>query len=822
MPRLCARLPGRPSLLLISAWLIVACRPSPPQTPTPQPAAAQAPDPAALELEQRLAYLEQQLEEARVEAHVPGMAIAIVKDDALIWAKGFGVSDLDANTPVTPETVFAIGSSTKSFSSTLAAMMVDEGKLGWDDPASKHLPGFELPVDGEEGEVATVRDLLAHRSGFARMGLLWAANTIPRERILAYASKAKPVAKLRAEFHYNNVTYMAGALAAASAAGTSWEELLRTRLLEPLHMSHTSIDYASASADPARARGYTWRDDLGTFEPASLRNTDAIAPAGSIFSSVLDMSNWLRLQLGEGEFEGERLVGAATLRETHTQQIEVQDGSGYGMGWMLREWNGERVVEHGGNIDGYAAAVALLPEHELGMVLLTNVGFTPLRDTAMNMVFDALLTDAYLPVDAAGASGGEDLSRFVGEYVAEIPGFAGAHFVVSVEDGKLAVDVPGQTKFLLRPPDPDDEEALREFEATDTIAVSFVEGPDGAVQSLLLHQGGLKFELLRAGFEPEPEVDPSEVRPLLGSYRGDKGVTVEVVIHHGRLALDVPGQMIYDLELPDEKGEYHFRANYDFVVSFTRDASGKVEQLRVVQGGSSGVFEPVPKAKTITREELHRRRKSDQRARALAKAGIVHLRQTDEVPSAGLVATVDTWFDGAGRYREDMQLGEQGEVGSSVSILVDGAGWAESSFDPRKATTGVELQQAELGHPRVFIGDWRPYFDGETVLRSITRDGRELHVVELSKQGLPPTTIHVDAKTGDVVEIRRVKVAGNGMRVPVVVELSDYRVVAGMRVPFTTKSSDPFVGTTILTVLEVETKLAEDPGRFATMPAASE
>src|SRR5690606_8914569 len=426
--------------------------------------------------------------------------------------------------------------------------------------------------------------------------------------------------------------------------------------------------------------------------------------------------------------------------------------------------------------------------------------------------------------DDAAASGGEDLSRFVGEYVAELPGFAGSNFVVSVADGKLVVEVPGQPKFLLKPPDPDDEEALREFEETDTIAISFVDAPDGGVQSLLLHQGGMKFELLRAGFEPEPEVDTSEVRPLLGSYRAqDKSLTIEVVIHHGRLALDVPGQMIYDLELPDQKGEYHFRAN-DFVASFVRDAGGKVEQLRVVQSGSTSVFEPVPQAKTITitSEELHRRRKSEKRARALAKAGIVHLRQTDEMLSAGLVSRVDTWFDASGRFREDLQLGDQGEVGNILMILVDGGGWAESSFEPRKATTGIELQQAELGHPRVMLGDWRPYYDHETVLRSITRDGRELYVVELSKQGLPPTTLHVDAKTGDVVEIRRVQVAGNGLRIPTVVELSDYRVVAGMRVPFRTESRNPHVGTTILTVLEVETGLAEDPERFVTMPAASE
>src|SRR5690606_9280927 len=116
------------------------------------------------------------------------MAIAIVRDDALVWARGFGVTDLDTNTPVTPETVFAIGSSTKAFSATLAAMMVDEGKLGWDDPLSKHLAGFELKIDGQDGQQATVRDVLSHRSGFARMGILWAGNTIPRDEILKHAA----------------------------------------------------------------------------------------------------------------------------------------------------------------------------------------------------------------------------------------------------------------------------------------------------------------------------------------------------------------------------------------------------------------------------------------------------------------------------------------------------------------------------------------------------------------------------------------------------------------------------------------------------------
>ena len=296
------------ALLLSSLVAVLACSGKQPTT-TPDPKPEVAVDPAQVELDARLAYLEQRLEQARVDGHVPGMAIAIVDDGELIYAKGFGVSDLEAETPVTPETTFAIGSSTKAFTATLVGLLVDEGKMGWDDPVTKHLPELDLQIeDAKQGEVATLRDLLAHRSGFARMGLLWAGNTIPREQVFAHASKAKPVAPFRAEFHYNNVTFMAAGEAAARVAGTSWAELVQTRLLDPLGMTHSTVDYAGAQADPMYSKGYSWREDLGRFELEPMRQIDIIGPAGSINSSVLDMANWLRFQLAEGEVEGERLI----------------------------------------------------------------------------------------------------------------------------------------------------------------------------------------------------------------------------------------------------------------------------------------------------------------------------------------------------------------------------------------------------------------------------------------------------------------------------------------------------------------------------------
>ena len=801
--------------MLLSVLFVLACEPKT-QTETPEPVATEVDDSAAKELEARLAYLEAELEAARVASHVPGMAIAIVKDDELIYAHGFGMADLESKTPVTPETGFAIGSSTKAFSSTLAAMMVDEGKLGWDDPITKFLPGFALQVDEGEGDSerpsagATVRDLLSHRSGFARMGLLWAGGTIPREAVFEIAAKAEPVAPFREEFHYNNVTYMAGSVAAAKAAGTTWEAMVEARLLQPLAMTHSYTDYASAQADPNFARGYTWRDDLDRFEPAPMRNIDVIGPAGSINSTVLDMSQWLRLQLGEGEFEGQRLVSAEALAETHSPQIDIAAGEvAYGMGWMLREWEGKKVVEHGGNIDGFAASVAMLPEAELGMVLLTNVGITPLQGTAMNLVFDALLTDAYLPASAPdGAEGGEDFTPFVGEYLSTIPGMKD-NFEIRIEDGKLAVDVPGQTLYTLEPPD---EDGWRYFEATDEVAVSFDTNDQGEVIALRMHQGGMSFELLREGVVLPPEVEASEVRELLGNYRAESGMTATVLISNGRLAIDVPGQMVYELAKP-EGSDYHFRINYEFFATFEPG-----EGMTLFQPGATTKFtreaDQGPTS-TMSLEQLHKKRKSSKRAKAFAKAGILRTVSEVELINMGASGTGERWSTSEGQMRDETNFGA---LGHATMIVAGDAAWSESSFEPAKHLAGVELDNALMGLPHILLGDWREHYDSETLLRSVTRDEGEVLVIELRKEGLPPVELEVDTKTGDILTIRSIQRAANGLQFPVTTELSDYRTVGGLRMPYVTRSTNPHTGTTVMTVTEIERKAGEDPERFSVPP----
>jgi len=221
--------------------------PAVPPTPTTEPGS----------LEQRLDLLVEQLEQQRQSLHIPGMAIAVVKDDELVLAHGFGVTNIETETAVTPETIFAIGSSTKAFTATLVGMLVDEGKMDWDDPITEYLPYCEFDIDSEdENAEVTIRDLLSHRTGFVRMGLLFASGKIPREEVLHDATAAEPFAGFREKFYYSNVMYMAGGIAAEKAAGTDWDTLIADRIFEPLGMESTScLLYTSPSPrDRTRSR----------------------------------------------------------------------------------------------------------------------------------------------------------------------------------------------------------------------------------------------------------------------------------------------------------------------------------------------------------------------------------------------------------------------------------------------------------------------------------------------------------------------------------------------------------------------------------------
>lgn len=341
----------------------------------------------------RLDRLSVMFESMRVDDAVPGMALAVVLEDEIVLARGFGVADLATETPVRPDTLFEIGSTTKAFTAALVGMLADDGKLTWDDPVSVHLPYFELKVDSRKrGAVATLRDLLSHRAGFRRMGVLFVSGGASPEEILRAAARAEPVGLFRREFYYNNVLYLAAGTASAAVAGIEWEALLRDRLLEPLGMSDTTVSPAAVD-DPRHATGYIWDFDEEANVELDRLPLDSVAPCGAMHSHVRDMAKWLRMLLARGEHDGRRLIAESTLAETWTPQVLVEEGVGYGLGWFVRRWDGETWLEHGGNTNGFSAQVGLLPELGAGFVLLTNADQTYLQDISDVVVWETLFGD---------------------------------------------------------------------------------------------------------------------------------------------------------------------------------------------------------------------------------------------------------------------------------------------------------------------------------------------------------------------------------------------------------------------------------------------
>ncbi|MEJ2740392.1 MAG: serine hydrolase, partial [Dehalococcoidia bacterium] len=399
--------------------------------------------------------------------HIPGMALAVVRDDEVVLAHGFGVSDIEDETPVTPETIFAIGSCTKAFTSTLVGMLVDEGKMDWDDTVTEYLPYFKLNIQSEDQKAeVTIRDVLSHRTGFTRMGVLFGSGEIPLEEVLHDATAAEPYVDFREKFYYSNVVYMSAGVAAGKAAGSDWDTLVAQRIFKPLGMASSSTSVERVLTDPRLSLGYLWDEDLQEYEYRPMRNVDNIGPAGSINSNVLDMAQWVRLQLGRGEYEDLRLISNKQLKETWTGQIQIAEGVDYGLGWMIHEWEGQPVIEHGGNVDGFSAQVALLPESDTGFVLLTNASVSLLPQQSINMVWDALLGEW----EENDVTVTEDYGPYTGEYIANFGAFKDTVFTVSVQNNRLTIDVPGQRVYELKEPD---EEGKWYFTISDDIAVSF-------------------------------------------------------------------------------------------------------------------------------------------------------------------------------------------------------------------------------------------------------------------------------------------------------------------------------------------------------------
>jgi CubicO group peptidase (beta-lactamase class C family) len=357
----------------------------------------------ALTQQQPLQGLDAYVAKAMAEWRVPGMAIVVVKDDSVVFIKGYGVRELGKPDLVTVHTRFGNMSTTKAFTALLVAMLADSGKLGFDDPVTKYEPGVQFADPYVTREV-TVRDLLTHRVGFPDPEYLWDNSGLEFPEMVRRLRLVPVNSSFRSRFEYNNVGYGLAGDIAGKAAGTTWQALMQNRIYRPLGMTESYPDARSMRAagvtDVSAPHGIV-RDTVRVL-PASADIVDPVAPAGAAFSTATDMGKWLRFLLDSARVAGKRLVSAQNFAQLQRPQ-QVLTGAypatemthphfqAYGFGWFLRDYRGEFVAYHTGSIEGRSAIVGLIPDRRLGVAILTNLDHSELRHALMYTVFDRYL-----------------------------------------------------------------------------------------------------------------------------------------------------------------------------------------------------------------------------------------------------------------------------------------------------------------------------------------------------------------------------------------------------------------------------------------------
>lgn len=317
------------------------------------------------------------------EFEVPGLAIAVVKDGQVVLAKGYGVRRMGDATPVDANTLFQIASNTKAFTSAALAMLVDDGKIQWDDPVIKHMPAFQM-YDPYVTREITIRDLLVHRSGLGLGAgdlMFWPQTTFTRDEIIHRLRFIKPATSFRSRYAYDNVLYLVAGQLVPAISGKSWEQFVRDRILATLGMTNTRMTRSEVKPTDNFATPHAPVDGrIQAVSPTS--NLENLAPAGSINSSVNDMSKWLIARLDN---EKSKLFSERSAREMWTPQTIMPIGDpiselaalrpnfqAYGLGWVLSDYRGKKVVSHTGGLLGMVSKVTLVPELKLGIVVLTN------------------------------------------------------------------------------------------------------------------------------------------------------------------------------------------------------------------------------------------------------------------------------------------------------------------------------------------------------------------------------------------------------------------------------------------------------------------
>jgi CubicO group peptidase (beta-lactamase class C family) len=321
---------------------------------------------------------------------IPGVAMGVVKQGRLVFARGFGDRDVEHHLPMTADTLFPLGSASKAFTATAIALLADEGRIALDVPVRTYLPDFFLK-DPVASATLTTRDLLTHRSGLPRHDLFWYQAPFSRDELYRRLRFLEPFGPPRTRWRYNSLMFVVAGRIVERVSGESWESFVQTRILCPLDMRRTLLSAEAMEADFDHASPYVMRDGRAQRIPM-LKSLHAIAPAGAVQSSVRELARWLTFHATRSP----PILGERMWRELHRPQAEMPAPDQpeiqqpyYALGWIHESYRGHPLLVHNGAIDGFTVHLGFLPETGQGLILLMN------RDSAT----DAQMALAYSAYD---------------------------------------------------------------------------------------------------------------------------------------------------------------------------------------------------------------------------------------------------------------------------------------------------------------------------------------------------------------------------------------------------------------------------------------
>ena len=350
--------------------------------------------------DKRLKGIEPQLNKILAETKTAGFAVAIVEGDKIIYVKGFGYRDYENKIPVDANTLFAIGSTTKAFTSAILGQLNSENKLSLNDSPRKYIPELKF-FNNNMNDNIIIKDLMSHRTGLPRHDYSWYLfPSASKDSLMSRLEFQEPFTGIREKWYYNNFMFLLQGVIAERITGKSWEENIRERFFAPLGMTRSNVSIEEMKKSSNAAIGYDL--DKESIIKSDYYDISGMSPAGSINSSVYDMSNWLITWINKGKFKGKEIIPASYIDEAISSQMVTSGAlpdkefpdmffSNYGYGWSLKSYKGHYRVSHGGNIDGFSADVTFYPSDNIGIVVLANQNSSPTPGLVRNTISDYIL-----------------------------------------------------------------------------------------------------------------------------------------------------------------------------------------------------------------------------------------------------------------------------------------------------------------------------------------------------------------------------------------------------------------------------------------------